>query len=294
MTAVDGAHQRNGLACRRDWLLLLTGPALCACKTQRMSSLLASLYPGIDAAGIAVLVAATLLGGLVRGFTGFGFAMVFMPLASLVLGPVAALGLIFVIDAPFALPLALRSARQTEWSEVVPLLVAASLAMPAGIALLVWLDRDAMRWLLALLVLGAVALLASGWRYHGKPGVPLSLGVGAASGICNGLASIGGMPLAIFWLGAQRNDRHRTRANMQSFFGLSTIVSGAILIASGIVTRTSLLMAPLPILVYGAGFWIGAHGFRLASERSFRRGAYLVIFLSAVVSLPLWDAAIGR
>ncbi|AZO81096.1 MULTISPECIES: sulfite exporter TauE/SafE family protein [unclassified Bosea (in: a-proteobacteria)] len=259
-----------------------------------MTALLTSLFPGVSLDGIAVLIGATLLGGLVRGFTGFGFAMVFMPLASIVLGPVAALGLIWVIDLPFALPLAARSAKRAEWSEVVPLLIAATLTLPLGIALLTWLDRETMRWLLALLVLAAVALMASGWRYHGKPGIPLSLGVGAASGLCNGLASIGGMPLAVFWLGAQRNDRHKTRANLQTYFGLSTVVSGAVLWAKAIITFTSLVMALPLFAVYGAGLWLGTHAFGLASEQTFRRIAYLTIFLSALVSLPFWDGLIGR
>ena len=175
-----------------------------------MSSILSSFMPGVSADGIAILLAATLLGGLVRGFTGFGFAMVFMPLASVVLGPVAALGLIWFIDLPFALPIAARSAKTAEWREILPLLLTATLALPAGIWLLIWLDRETMRWVLALLVLTAVALMASGWRYHGRPTIPLSLGVGALSGLFNGMASIGGMPLAVFWLGAQRNDRHKT------------------------------------------------------------------------------------
>ena len=259
-----------------------------------MSSILSSFMPGVSASGIAVLLAATLLGGLVRGFTGFGFAMVFMPLASVVLGPVAALGLIWFIDLPYALPIAARSARQAEWREILPLLLTATLALPAGIWLLIWLDRETMRWVLALLVLIAVALMASGWRYHGRPTIPLSLGVGALSGLFNGMASIGGMPLAVFWLGAQRNDRHKTRANLQTFFGVSTLISGAILWRNDILTGTALTMA-LPLMaVYGAGMWAGTHGFRLASEETFRRGAYLVIFLSALISLPLWDAVIGR
>jgi uncharacterized membrane protein YfcA len=259
-----------------------------------MPELLSSLFPGLSAAGLAVLSGATLLGGLVRGFTGFGFAMVFMPLASVVLGPVAALGLIWYIDAPFALPIALRNARQAEWREVAPLLLTATLALPAGIWLLIWLDRETMRWILAGLIFAAVALMASGWRYHGRPSVPLSLGVGALSGLFNGMASIGGMPLAVFWLGAQRNDRHRTRANLQTFFGVSTLVSGAILWRNDILTITALTMA-LPLMgIYGAGMWAGTHGFRLASEQSFRRGAYLVIFASALISLPLWDRVIGR
>jgi len=259
-----------------------------------MQSFLASFFPDLSFDGIAVLLLATVLGGLVRGFTGFGFAMVFMPLASMVLGPVAALGLIWFIDLPFALPIAARSAKQAEWREVLPLLATATLALPAGIWLLIWLDRETMRWILALLVLAAVALMASGWRYHGRPGIPLSLGVGVLSGLCNGMASIGGMPLAVFWLGAQRNDRHKTRANLQTFFGISTLISGATLWYAGILTTRAAMTAVPLFAVYGVGLWIGTHGFRLASEISFRRIAYLVIFLSALASLPLWDALIGR
>ena len=46
--------------------------------------------------------------------------------------------------------------------------------------------------------------------------------------------------------------------------------------------------------IYGAGLWVGMHGFRLSSEAGFRRIAYVVIFLSAFISLPLWDGLIGR
>lgn len=251
-------------------------------------------FPSLTGDGLAVLFGATLLGGLVRGFTGFGFAMVFMPLASIVLGPVAALGLIWFIDLPVALPVAARSAKHAEWREIVPLLATATLALPIDVSLLTWLDRDTMRWVLALLVLTAVGLMASGWRYHGRPTVSLSLGVGALSGLCNGMASIGGMPLAVFWLGAQRNDRHKTRANLQTYFGISTFISGAVLWWKGILTLQSVVSAIPLFAIYVVAFWIGSHGFRLASETSFRRGAYLLIFLSALISLPLLDGLLGR
>lgn len=259
-----------------------------------MTDLLSALFPSLSLSGIATLLGATLLGGLVRGFTGFGFAMVFMPLASLVLGPVAALGLIWVIDLPFALPIAARSAKRAEWSEVIPLLIAATLTLPLGLWLLTWLEPRTMRWIVALLVLAAVTLMASGWRYHGKPGIPLSLGVGSLSGLFNGLSSIGGMPLAVFWLGAQRNDRHKARANLQTYFGLSTVVSGVLLWLKSIITAASLAMALPLFAIYGAGLWVGTHAFRIASEQTFRRIAYLVIFLSALISLPLWDGMLGR
>lgn len=243
---------------------------------------------------VGLLVVATLLGGLVRGFTGFGFAMVFMPLASLAVGPVVALALIWVIDAPFALPLAARSARRADWREVLPLLTAATLTLPLGVWLLTSLDRITMRWLLAGVVLLAVTILASGWRYHGAPSRRLTLGAGAASGLFSGLASLGGMPLAVFWLGAQKNDAQQTRDNLQTYFALATFISGAIFWWNGLLTLERLLMALPLLLPYGIGLAIGTRGFHLASEVTFRRVAYLVIALSALVALPLWDGLIGR
>jgi len=51
----------------------------------------------------------------------------------------------------------------------------------------------------------------------------------------------------------------------------------------------------LPLLVpYGSGVLIGTRGYGLASERTFRRIAYGVIMLAALVSLPLWDGVLGR
>ena len=140
-----------------------------------------------DASRLATLVLAATLGGLVRGFTGFGFAMVFVPLATVVVGPVAAVGLVWAIDAPFALPLATRVWREAQWSEVAPLLTGATALLPVGVWLLTRLDPLVMRWIIALLILSAVAILASGWRYHGQPGTGLSLGVGALRALPVGL-----------------------------------------------------------------------------------------------------------
>jgi uncharacterized protein len=256
-----------------------------------MSSIL-TYFTGSDLPGLLIL--ATFLGGLVRGFTGFGFAMVFMPIASMAVGHVLALGLIWAVDAVFAFPVASRSFRKADWREVLPLLLAAVLMVPIGVSLLLATDPLLMRWLLAALVLGAVAILASGWRYQGRAGLPLSFGVGGISGLFTGLASLGGMPLAVFWLGAQRNDARQTRDNLQTFFALSTITSGLILWHKGIIDA-SVLRQALPLLVpYGIGLFIGTRGFRIASESTFRRIAYLVIFCSALVSIPLWDTWLGR
>ena len=56
-----------------------------------------------------------------------------------------------------------------------------------------------------------------------------------------------------------------------------------------------ILWQALPLLLpYGLGLLIGMRGFHIASEATFRRIAYIVILMSALVSLPLWDRAFGR
>ncbi len=260
----------------------LTGP---------FTALLAS---GMAHPSLIPLACAALLGGLVRGFTGFGFAMVFVPLASMLVGPVAAVGLIWVIDAPFALPLAARSVRRADWREVLPLFFGALLTLPVGVWLLTHLDRLTTRWVIAIAIMAALAALVSGWRYVGKPSHRFSFGVGTISGLSSGLASLGGMPLAIFWLGAQDKSARNTRDNLQTYFALTTFTSGIVLALSGVLTLDRLALGLLLCLPYGLGLMAGIKGFSLASEASFRRIAYAVIGLSVVIALPLWDGWLGR
>ncbi|MBN9063482.1 MAG: hypothetical protein BGP06_11455 [Rhizobiales bacterium 65-9] len=246
--------------------------------------------PGV-ASGLdsLVLLLAALAGGVVRGFTGFGFAMVFVPTASMTVGPAMAVSLIWLIDAPFAFPLAFKSFPRANWREVAPLLIGSAAALPVGALLLTTLDRDVARWMIAISIAAALSALVAGWRYRSTPGAPLSISVGALSGLYSGLAQLGGMPLAIFWLGSQTGDARSTRDNMQVFFALTTVLSGVVFAFSGVL-RAEHVWTALPLIAaYGVGVLIGVKSFGFATERSFRRIAYAIIAISVVIALPALD-----
>lgn len=236
-----------------------------------------------------VIALGAVVGGLTRGFTGFGFAMIFMPLAASVLPPQAALAVIWAIDAPFALFLGGRNFRAADKRSVFLLLAAATLLFPVGLYILIHVDPYVIRWIISGLVIAAVIGLASGWRYHGRPGVGLTLSVGSLSGLFNGLASLSGLPLALFWLSSQTRRPAEIRADMQTYFLFSTLVSGSILAYKGIFTRETLLIALSVMPIYGLMLLLGTRGYRIASEATFRRIAYLVIAMAAVLSLPVLD-----
>ena len=52
----------------------------------------------LNATDLAVLLGATLLAGLVRGFSGFGSAMILVPSYSLVFGPAVAIPIMSLVD----------------------------------------------------------------------------------------------------------------------------------------------------------------------------------------------------
>lgn len=255
---------------------------------------LAVFFEFTDGFTFAMLVTAALLGGLVRGFTGFGFAMVFVPIATMAVGPVAAAALIWLIDIPFAWALAARRFGHVTWREVFPLLIGAMICVPLGVWLLTHSDPVMARWAVAIAIVCGVTALASGWRYRGMPGTLLSLGVGGMAGVASGLAQLGGMPIAIFWLAAQNNDPRQTRDNLNGFFSVLPVVSGFFFWWAGMLTWTSLWQA-LPLCVpYGLGLLLGSVMFPIASEQTFRRLAYAVIALAALLAMPIIDPLLGR
>jgi len=53
-----------------------------------------------------------LTAGLARGFSGFGAALIFMPLASAIAGPQTAAAVLVLIDLVFSVPLIVKAAQR--------------------------------------------------------------------------------------------------------------------------------------------------------------------------------------
>ena len=104
---------------------------------------------------------------MVRGFAGFGAAMVMTPIFSALYGPAVGVALCLMLEIAVALPVVPGVVGLVDWRRIGLLLVAAAVGVPFGNLVLTWAEPEPMRWAISAIVLGAVALLASGWRYHG-------------------------------------------------------------------------------------------------------------------------------
>jgi len=230
-----------------------------------------------------------MLAGLVRGFTGFGSALIYMPLMSAVYSPQVAAPTLLLFDTICSLPFALKVWTQATRREMVPVAFGGAVFVPLGVAALVYVDILALRWFIAALVLVALAVLISGWRYHGKPTRAASFGVGARAGFGAGSVQIAAPPLLVFWLGGQ-NSAATVRANIMVYFILEGTLSIVAYTFTGLVDRQVGTLAILLGVPSAAAMAAGAWWFHGTSDRLYRRLAYVIIAISGLASLPLFDA----
>src|SRR5262249_39704940 len=150
-----------------------------------------AFFAGVTAARRFLLAAAiALVSGAARGFSGFGSAMIYIPLVAAGYEPRVPAASLVLIDFVCAFPLAVRAVPHCNWREVVPISIAAAVAVPIGTWVLLVADPVMLRWIIAGVVIVLLAVMASGWRYHGRPRLPATVGVGFFSGLGSGPAQI--------------------------------------------------------------------------------------------------------
>ncbi len=101
------------------------------------------------------LCAIAFVSGTARGFSGFGSALIFMPLASSVASPRLVAALLLIIDFVAAAPLLPNAWRQA--NRKAPAIMA--LGVPVGTYFLTVLDPVATRWIISGFVAALLALL---------------------------------------------------------------------------------------------------------------------------------------
>jgi uncharacterized protein len=238
--------------------------------------------------------AAAVLAGVVRGMSGFGQALVFVPLVGLLYEPKFAVPLLWVTDA-LATPLLVRPhLGRVEWREVVPLAIGGAAMVPAGIWLLGHLDPILLRWAICSIVLLCTAGVAAGWRFPVAATRPVSLVIGGVSGLVGGVGGMAGVPLVLFWIG-RNNDSGQIRSNVFIYLWLLILVSLAVgafdgLLSAGVLLE-GLVLAPCYGVAMVVGSWLfhRTHAVSLSRRDAiFRWVALGLCAASACVGLPVW------
>lgn len=241
---------------------------------------------GISAGQIAIIAATALLAGLIRGFSGFGSALVIAPVLSLLVGPRVAVPAIVLTHIVTTVQLFPSAMRDVYWPRVVPLSIAGCLGVPVGAYLLVIVDQEAMRRAISVAIILFSLIMLAGWRYSGTASRSATVAAGGIGGVLSGAASIGGPPVILFLLAG--SDRAAVnRATFIFYFLFTQLVGMAMYWFTDMVDQRTLLLVLVltPTLVFG--MWVGERLFDKSSEQLFRRVALAFLLAVGIATLAL-------
>ncbi|MEB3359009.1 MAG: sulfite exporter TauE/SafE family protein [Synechococcales bacterium] len=226
------------------------------------------------------------IAGYVRGFSGFGSAMILTPGLSLVFNPQQAVAIVILLEMVASIGLIPEALPKTKWPEVLPMAIAAVLVVPLGALCLSLIDPNLMRDIIGGSILGFVVLLLTGQHYQGQPHITVNFVVGALSGFLMGLIGMGGPPIVLYQLSGE-DTAVENRANFISFFALTQIVALASYWLNDLLTvfvlQRFLIFLPVSLL----GLFLGRSSFKHVSESLFRKCVLAMLVAIALLALLL-------
>ena len=227
---------------------------------------------------------AVVLAGLVRGFTGFGSAMIMAPVLVHLVGPAQAVATNLLLELCVSLQLIPSAWQHRNMKMLAPLGIGAWIFAPVGVWIVVVVDEQIMRQSVSIIVLSFVVILSMGWRYHGAVKSWISMIVGSLCGLLSGATSMGGPPVILYMMSGP-NDPVKIRSTIILFFVLSMIPSLGSLFFAGVIDGGVLLRVALMAPPFMIAAWLGSRFFNIASETFFRRLTLTLLALIASVSL---------
>ncbi|MBN9528619.1 MAG: sulfite exporter TauE/SafE family protein [Alphaproteobacteria bacterium] len=241
--------------------------------------------PGdLSAGAIAAIAAAIVFAAVLRGFTGFGFALAAVPLVSLAIAPRQAVPMVILQQLLLGLIDGVRAWRDCDRRSVLQMAAGSVVGVPAGILALDLLSGTVTRMAIAGIVLAAIVLLWKPRRLPFAPGARTAGAAGFLAGLCNGLAAMPGPPAIAYYL-LTDNEPRKVRASLMAFFLATAIVAMPGTWAAGLLDLDTaiLALAGLPLVL--AGGHVGNRLFLRHGAASYRPIALATLGAAAAAIL---------
>jgi len=235
---------------------------------------------------LAFCIAAVFVAGVVRGFSGFALSALIMASVAVIVPPVSLIPVCYVLEGVSSVLMFRGGARAADWHVVRGLAIGSAIGVPIGLQATLHLPADASR-LVTLVLITTLATLQLAGRSPAFLATRAGLyGSGLTAGVATGLASVGGMVVALYVL-ASRASPVRMRASLVMFLFIGMFTTGTWLLAAGVLDRLALArgLAFTPVVVLGVllGTWL----FRPSLQGFYRR-----FCLTLLIGLAL--AGLGR
>ncbi len=225
-----------------------------------------------------------LVAGFTQGITGFGSALIMLPMLTLFVGIKTVIPLVTLLGACINVILFLQIHRHLEWKRVHILLMASAPGILCGVYILKVMSTSFLELVVGVLLVTFPVYLM--WK--GVPDREISAGwawpVGFLSGILGGSVNAGGPPVIIY-TALQPWGKLPLKSTLVGFFLVTSMAIGAVQGAGGFMTRAVLVLfaAGLPALV--TGVLAGSYLFDRIDSVAYRKVLNVLLILLGVFML---------
>lgn len=238
---------------------------------------------GVAASFLIVSALIFALAAAAQAVTGFGFALLAVPLLAVATDArTAVVGTAVVGLVPLAVTVA-RDRRHVRWRTVTAILLAAVAGLPLGLLILRGVSERVLTGVIAVVVLGCAYLV---WRPPPvRRPVPAVIGlVGVLTGVLTTATGTNGPPLVASFQTLGYGPRVLRATLAAIFFGTAVLGTAGFAIA-GAMTSRAVLLALIGVPSALAGWYAGNRIFTLLDARNFRRVLLGALAAAAVVAV---------
>lgn len=214
-------------------------------------------------------MAIVLIAGIVRGWSGFAFAIVSGAGLTFVLPPQAFVPVVLVIELVLGLKLVPKEMKNCAWPTINPMVLGAAAGTVIGVILLHDLPVLLCKVLLGVAILGSTLTMLRAPQLSLGPARWMPVAAGSLSGFMNGAFAMGGPP-AVLFLSARLPDAPRLRGSIILYFFVIDIVAIAYLAATDGLNTQIFLHAAMLIPASLVGVEIGKRIYDRVPPERFR------------------------
>lgn len=229
---------------------------------------------------LVAVVGITVLSSFAQSVTGFGFALLGVPLLALVTDPVTAVVTVTLLSAVLTAGAAHTHRRVVQWRVTRTMVVTSLAGLPLGLALVRYVD---LRWL-NVLIGCVVVLFAVGARRLSLSGPRGTAVAGVTSGALLTSTGMSGPPV-VMALHARGLGPTSYRATLQAIFCVQDAFAIVGFLLIGVLSATAGLYAVVGVPSMIAGWWLGQRLVDRIDERVFRRCVVGMLVASGAVSV---------
>ncbi|MGI5837846.1 MAG: sulfite exporter TauE/SafE family protein [Chloroflexota bacterium] len=233
---------------------------------------------------ITILWVVVMIGAMMQGMTGLGFALVSVPVLLLFMDARTVIVTTLILTSLLNALILLQTRKQMSWKDAAPITIGSILGVPFGSYLLMALNPEALKAIVAMLAILFSIPLLMGFRRKIQHQQAACMVTGAVSGALQSCTSMGSPPVALF-LANQGFSKDSFRGTLVLRSMAASTLSVVALMPTGLlnsnVALLALMMAPAVLM----GFAVGSLLVKAVPQRLFKKLAILSIASTATLSL---------